>query len=271
MYEAYAGILKMLDDFRDDGVRAELSYRPDADYGELKEKYGVEKIAGEGSGLQRMSRLLCWLSSHIVHRGDYDNHVENRAVPLLDYAFDKGDECGINCNSLSIALTECLLAVGIKARAVYLMPMSPYDFDNHVVCEAWAEELSKWVMLDPTYNLVLFDDNGVPLGVVEIREALADMKRPVFSKGANYNGKDLDEGEILTYYAKDFFRFMVREVQPDGGRVITVAPVGYDAKKSGLENIDYRIRTRGGSEGLRAWRKKAESNTVIYKGLGFLK
>ena len=273
MLDVYAGLLKMMDDFQDDGSNVEIKYLLDDDYQELCSAYNLRDIAGDEDDFGKAVNLLKWISSNIHHYGDYDNHVKNTAMDLFEYSFGKGSEKGINCSSLSAALTECLLAIGIKARAVYIMPFSPYDVDNHVVCEAWVESLDKWVMFDPTYNLYALRNNE-PLNVLELRRLLADRKDVVFNNEANYNGNPIDKDEIMEYYAKDLFYLMVSDIQgsnPDSiSKYIRVAPIGYDAKKSRLANIDYRINKRGESEHLLNWRKDTEKAKIIYKGLAVL-
>lgn len=276
MFDVYSGILKMMDEFRDDGLDVRIQYLLDDDYSELTNTYHLNEIAGCGSDFQKALNLLSWISSHIYHYGNYDNHVKNTAMDLFDYAFDKGINCGINCRSLSLALTECLLAIGIKTRTVYILPFSPYDFDNHVVSESWIKELNKWVMLDPTYNLYVSDKEGIPLGVVELRQKLAEQEEVIFSEAANYNGNSIDKAEILSYYAKDLFRFSVSDIQGrdseniDNRRMISIVPVGYDVKKSTLANIDFRIKSWGDSPAMQNWRKNAEKAKIIYKGIDLL-
>jgi transglutaminase-like putative cysteine protease len=205
MFDIYSGIIKMTDDFRDDGMDIKIKYLLDADYKDLCKTYKLKEIAGTKTDFDKAINLLNWISSNIYHCGNYDNHIKNKAMELLDYAFVKGENCGINCCSLSIALTECLLAIGIKARTIYIMPFSPYDFDNHVVCEAWISDFNKWVMFDPTYNLYV-SFNDIPLNVYELRGSLANQEEVVFNNGANYNGTPINKDEITTYYAKDLFR-----------------------------------------------------------------
>lgn len=271
MYDLYAGILRMLDEFRDDGRKVELLYRMDTELDILKEKYQLLEIIGSGNDFSKIVALLQWEASHVFHKGNYDNHVKNTAMDLFNYAFDKGIDFGINCRSLSIALTECYLAVGIKARTVYLMPFSPNDGDNHVVCEAWSEELKKWIMVDPTYGVYLMDENRTPLNVLEIREKLAFQKELILSDGYHYNGSSIDQKEIITYYAKDFFYFQIYMVQGydtekiENNSMLHVVPNGYDVKKSKLANIDYRIKNWGDSEGIQNWRKNVEDDVIIYK------
>jgi len=263
-------MLKVMDEFYDDGTEIGIEYQLDEDYDGLLAAYDLQEIAGSGSNFSKAEKLMTWISDNIYHNGNYDNSAENTATALFAYALGKGKDFGINCRSLSIALTECLLAIGIKARVVYIMPFSPYDHDNHVVVEAWIDSLGKWVMLDPTYNL-FFSRNDEPLGVLELRKALANQEELAFSEGANYNGEPLDFKEKLEYFAKDLFWFIIESVQghkPDGRNII-FAPVGFCPKKAMVANTDFRIKEVGEQswlieqrENLKKW-EPVRKNTKI--------
>jgi len=276
MYDLYTGLLRMYDDFRDDGKVVDMVYRYDKELDILKETYELEKLTGAGSDFDKIVSLLHWEAKHIFHKGDYDNHVINRAMDLLEYSYNKSAEYGINCRSLSIVLTECYLSIGIKARTIYLMPLSPYDRDNHVVCEAWSNEYNKWIMVDPTYGLYLVDEKKTPLNVMEIRERLAFQKELNLNEGCHYNGNELDKNEILEYYAKDFFYFQIRKIHGynmdgiENNWMITIAPKGYDVKKKELANIDYRIKQWGDNESFQNWRRNVEEGSIIYKDITLL-
>lgn len=55
--EICGGALRMCDRFRDDGSGVGITYELDADYAELLAKYRLCETAGEGSSLDRMTRL----------------------------------------------------------------------------------------------------------------------------------------------------------------------------------------------------------------------
>lgn len=273
-YDAYAGILKMMDDFQDMNAHIEFNYNyDDAVSRKLKSKYHVDEIAGEGNTLSKAINLLTWISSHIYHDGDYDGHITNNALDLLEYSYDNGLEHGINCRSLSATLVGCYLAIGLKARVVYLMPISPYDRDNHVVCEVYIPENNRWNMFDPTYNGYIMNENDEIYSVIELRYALANRANLKFCDKFNYNGDyNIDFENIKAYYAKNLFYLKCREIQAynseqlDDNRIIIFAPKGYDVKKSVLANIEYRIKTSGYNERLRSSKNSIESNTLIYAG-----
>jgi transglutaminase-like putative cysteine protease len=228
--------------------------------------------------LSKAINLLDWLSSHTYHVGNYNGKINDNALDLLEYSYDKGLECGINCRALSIILSECCLAIGLKARAIYIMPFSPYDGDNHVVCEVFIPENDKWIMLDPTYNGYIMNEDEEIYNVLELRHALADRANIKFSDKLNYNGDyKVDLNEVKSYYAKDLFYLQCSEIHSynsqkmDGNRIITFAPVGYDVKKSRLTNIDYRIEKWGSNESMKACKDAVQKDNIIYAGVDILK
>ena len=275
MFDVYSGMLKMMDCFLDDETDVPIKYLIDEDYGELCEKYTLFDVAGNKDAFDKTVNLLEWISSNVFHYSNYTNHVENTAIKLLEYSFGKGVDKGINCRSLSFVLTECLLAVGVKARTIYIMPFSPYDFDNHVVCEAWIENLNKWVMVDPSYNLYAFHKDKY-LNILELRSLLANQADISFNDKANYNNNPIDKNELISYYAKDLFRFMVSDIQGSNSeileerRMINITPIGYDVRQFTFVNIDYRIRKSGENDKLKKWRKDAEIEKIIHKGTDIL-
>lgn len=278
-YDVYTGILKMMDDFQSMNFHVAFKYSYDESVSEkLKSKYNIDKISGTGNTLSKAINLLEWISNHIYHVGDYDNHITNNALELLNYSYDRGLEHGINCRSLSIALAECYLAVGIKARAVYLLPLSPYDHDSHVVCEVYIPENSKWIMVDPTYNGYVMDENNNILSVLGLRHALADRAQLKFCDKFNYNGDyNINFEDVKEYYAKNLFYLKCREIhnynseQLDDNHIIILAPKGYDVKKSMIANIEYRIEISGHGEWIKNKKNSIDKDVLIFAGEDELK
>ncbi len=144
------------------------------EYPALRTDYHLEATAGTGSELERALRLMDEYTPRLTHKSNYDNHVPMTAPDLLAYALDKPSQ-GINCRAKAQILNEMCLSLGIYARKVWIMPLSPYDNDCHVVNEVWDTILQKWVMLDITNNQYWLDENGIPLSVLEIRTLGAEQ------------------------------------------------------------------------------------------------
>lgn len=261
----------MMDSFQSSNKAVNFHYDYHESFYKLEEKYELSKIAGNNSTMNMAINLLDWLSNNVYHDGSSNVQVEHNALALLEYSFGKGKDFGINCCNLSITLAECCLALGLKARAIYIMPLSPYDGDNHVVCEVWISELNKWVMLDPTYNSYVMDINGSILNTYELRTVLANREEVVFSEKFNYNGNYAqDKDEIIAYYAKDLFYFFCMEIHTfnsdvlDSNRQLFFVPIGYDVKKANLANIDYRIENWGETDWLKEHKELTKNMEFIY-------
>jgi len=111
---------------------------------------------------------------------------------------------------------------------------------------------------------------------LELRKVLAEQKDVTFNDDAHYNGETINKDELLEYYAKDLFYFMLSNIQcssphsRNGHKFFHVAPIGYDPKKASLANIDYRIKEYGSNDNMLSWRKNAEEEKIICKGLDIL-
>ncbi len=180
IYIMEAGILRNNRNFAQ-GEELELVYDFDNEsYAELRQRYDIESIAGNGTEFERAVNLMDEFSSRLTHESWYDNHVPMNALALLDYSLDDSSH-GINCRSKAQILNEMCLSLGIYARKVWIMPYSAYDNDCHVVNEVWDDVLGKWVMLDITNNEYWIDKDGTPLSVIEIRRkgAMNEFCTPV--------------------------------------------------------------------------------------------
>jgi len=241
-------------------------------FAELKKQYPIESVAGSGGDMTKALNLLGWVSGNIYHKGDFNNAIERNSIALLDYAFGKGSEYGINCVCLSVVLTECLLSIGLKARTVFIMPCSPYDGDNHCVAQVYIPELSKWVMLDPTYNAVIKNSTGQYLSLLELRWHLANQEPVFFNDGAKYNDENWTEESTksnIEYFAKNLFYFQSNKVSSFGeetykSAAITLAPKGYDPKEAQIANIGYRIRLYGDNQWMQEWLESEKNNQLTY-------
>lgn len=204
IYIMEAGVLNGLSEFKA-GEAHSFSYDfTNKEYPVLKEKYGIEKIAGEGTELQRALRLMDEYAGRLQHKSNYDNHVAMNALDLLEYSLDKKAN-GINCRAKAQILNEMCLSLGIYARKVWIMPISTYDSDCHVVNEVWDSTLGKWVMLDITNNKYWVDKNGTPLSVLEIRKCGAEA---IFCTPVEPNDKVNDLEALKEKYIGNFIYIM---------------------------------------------------------------
>jgi hypothetical protein len=227
----YYDLLAEDNDFdRDDAVDIEFTYSfDDPGLAQLDEARDLSGIAGEGDTQTRALNLLHWLCVHTKHGNpNLPEDVEWHAQGLLDHFFDREGK-GPNCMMLSIILSECLLAVGIKAYALWCFP-KVYEGDNHVVVQVWLPEESRWIMLDPSWDVYVMNDTGDILDAPTLRQSLAD--------GATLHQNDeslMKEKSYLDYLAKDMYYFTRAEdvrygVIPDSALRIHLCPDGYEVE-----------------------------------------
>lgn len=257
-YDLYASILVMHDEFRptDAGVSLSVDFTG-ADLPVLRERFGLCAIAGEGGAFDRAMRVMDWLTTHVRHNGNCNPDGPRCALTALDFAFDQPEK-GVNCAWLATTLTECLLALAIPARTVYIMPFAPYDCDNHVVTEVWTGET--WCMLDPTCNCCALDENGAPLSVPALRAALAAQQEIRFSDGLRYNGQPYSHEQHRDYLAKDLCWMRMQEVSgQQDSRFVTLSPATFDPHRHQTLNVRYRLRVQGDQPWLRDWLAWLES------------
>jgi hypothetical protein len=185
---------------REDSVAVTFTYDyADPSLAQLREKYGLAAVAGEGDTQGRAIRLLHWLCARSRHSNEFSVDKQD-SLSLLDYVIGTGG--GLNCKYLSVLLSEICLCVGIKARILWLMPRDPKDRDCHAVVMACAPERRKWIFLDPTSNAYFSDAEGGVLSPMELREALAQGRELALNpeSKANYDW-------YRDYLAKDMFYF----------------------------------------------------------------
>jgi hypothetical protein len=250
-YDVFTGLLKMFDEFQENTRGIALSHDlSHENLQKLKAKYALDEKAGDGKDLSRAINLLKWVSENIHHSGMFMYEKPENAMNLLDDYYQRGKDYSINCRALSRILTECLLALGIRARTLFLMPALPYDVDCHVVTHAYIKELGRWIMLDPTFNSYVMDKNKNILNVFEIRELLKDQGYIFFNEGINHNGDEVESDFYKEYLAKNLFYLVTGETSRYGEKYtkagqrgneddVYFIPKNYDIRKASMLRWEY--------------------------------
>jgi hypothetical protein len=73
------------------------------------------------------------------------------------------------CGDLAIVLKEVLEVKGYKARTIQLVRQLGSSYDTHVVTEVFDENLKKYILLDPTFNL-MFKSSDKYINANEVRQ-----------------------------------------------------------------------------------------------------
>ena len=173
----------------------------------VRELFQLDSVAGQGSEISKILNILNFIHNTIRHDGNNYALCEFDAIDFYNYY--KATGRGINCRHLAIALNEMYLSMGIPSRYVTCMPKDPDDPDCHVINTVWSSELQKWIWVDPTFNAYVTDEDGVMLGIAEVRERLIDGRPLVLNKDANWNNesKQTKEHYLENYMAKNLYYF----------------------------------------------------------------
>lgn len=195
------------------------SYTPDKlDYSfsyELKNKeilkdfiaqYNLDDVTANKEDTELMISLLDWICLHCNHSSSgYPNNGDVTPSSLMAYYEETG---GLNCRSLSLLLAQLLRAYGIPARIITCIPSTPLFQDCHVIVEAYSSRLNKWVMLDPTYNLILQNEADIYINVLELRTAILNNTPLTANINAAYNEGSFYLNDYLKYMAKNTALFI---------------------------------------------------------------
>ncbi len=230
VYNMECGIIKNCEKFRITENTTIIYKFNEDNYSVLKEKYDIEKIAGDGTEFEKALNLMNTISQRLAHNGNFTEYnKEMNAVELLDYALDKPQN-GIFCRAKAQIFNEMFLALNIYSRKLWINPLSIYDSECHVVNEIWDNVYNKWIMLDTTNNLYWIDENGLPLSALEVREKFAeqDFVTPIMPDD---NTSDLNKlhdkyESFILYTAKNmvFFRYFMEYGEGEADVIYSLVP-----------------------------------------------
>ena len=172
----------------------------------LRKALNLDSIAGQGTEILKIINLMHWIHDLIPHDGNHDNPIVKNAMSMIREC--KAGDRGLNCRGLATVLNECYLALGIKSRFVTCMPKDSVFNDCHVINMVYSTELNKWIWMDPTNDAYVMDENGVLLGLEEVRERLINGKTLILNPDANWNNRATTTREyyLLEYMAKNLYR-----------------------------------------------------------------
>jgi hypothetical protein len=143
---------------------------------ELCEELSLDEIAGQGSGdLERLLRLTSRVRELAEHTEQHSSKQMSYGAPGDAFSILAGVRNGqtLQCHAYTLLLIQCLAALGYTARQSSCGYFTPRE---HVVVEVWSSEYSKWLMLDPDYDL-LYVRGGLPLSVYEVQQVALELER----------------------------------------------------------------------------------------------
>jgi len=149
-------------------------------------------------------RLLEFVSTTFIHDSNVTLPPYRKMEDII--AASRMDGGKTNSRGLSIILAELLRIHRIKARIITCKPFEEPFTDCHVVVDCIMPS-GKRIMLDPTYNLYLKDENDRYVSLKKLREGIISGSKFKPNPEASYNGGAFDINWYLAYMAKNSLRF----------------------------------------------------------------
>ena len=168
---------------------------------ELREKYKLDSIIGNGNDVSKLINLMNWLHNTVPHNGSDGNPKIKNADDMLSVC--SIENRGLNCRGLAIVYNEFCLSLGYKSRYVTCLPKDSLNIDNdcHVINMVFVKNLNKWLWIDPTFNAYVTSENDELLSIEEVRYNLINDIPMKINKDANWNNK---EDVNIDYYLKEY-------------------------------------------------------------------
>jgi hypothetical protein len=173
----------------------------------LREKYKLDSVAGNGTDVERVIRLLAWFHKQVPH-GDVRNLPVLNAENIIDTYRAKKYPQG--CYGLSIGMNEILLSMGYSSRTVICFSNKyPEPQGGHVINTVFIKSLNKWIYIDPQDNVYLKDEKGNFLSIAEVRERLVKRLPIVLNPTANYHDVPTKKEEYLDQFMGEHLYRMI--------------------------------------------------------------
>ena len=185
-----------------------FTYQPatESELQELRRKYHLDEVAGQGDDVSRIINLMRWVHKTIRHDGSSRNPQPANALHIFEVC--EKEKRGVNCRMLATVLNEVYLAMGFKSRHITCLPKWKDDPDCHVINVVYAPSLGKWIYMDPSFEAYFKNEEGELLSIAEVRQYIIQKKKIVLDKEANHNGEEATPQEwYLDYMSKNLFHF----------------------------------------------------------------
>ncbi len=196
---------------------------------------------------QTRNLYLGILNNYPEFAGEENAHLEyDFAAPEFEELRSAYDLESVAGNGTAFERAECCLALGIFARRVFIHTFSPFDFDSHVVCEIFDEQLGKWIMLDPTTDGYFVNADNVPLSMYEIRTNYLNSEFLTFVSAEDKDAdlrKAAEKNENTNlYFLKNCFRISFETYNGFGERKgsVDLIPEHYSVCRN--EELNHRFR-----------------------------
>jgi hypothetical protein len=196
----------------------------------IQKKYKFPIFMNKSEELKFVLELSNWLFQNYIPGGQKTDSQD------FEYLLDSYNvDTGFDCFQFSIIMSQILISQGIKNRILFLEPYNPNSVGNHVVVNIWSDEYKKWWMLDPTINTIYFNNNNIPLNVLEIKKQIINNEElRININGIESTKWGLTIADRVAYLCRNLFaigspiKTLKRSI---GHEILWLIPEGYDLER----------------------------------------
>lgn len=144
------------------------------------------------SDFELIKQLVSWLNAH-TRMGPGLSEPSDKVLKTMLY--EKGGVCS---DMVQIFNNFCVIN-NIQVRE-WGTTSTPFNKDNggHSFNEVFIKEWQKWVLIDPSWGLLFYDDNKVPLSVIELFQKVRTAQ--TVSYNSFIKDKHLEASQVFKNY-----------------------------------------------------------------------
>lgn len=211
---------------------------------DLRKSYKLDAVAGNGSEVDKVIRLLQWFHDQVPHDDNKPLDVLTAKNIIETY---KSTKYAQGCYPLSVAMNEIFLSMGIKSRSVICFSGKfPTPAGGHVINSVYIDSLKKWIYIDPQENAYIKDEKGIFLSIAELRERLIDGRPLILNANANYHHvPDKKEVYLYQFMAQHLYRMICpvnsawdSQTREDGRTLEYVELLPYGSQEPGIDGFE---------------------------------
>lgn len=176
----------------------------------LRQKYELDRVAGNGSEIERIINLMKWVNQLSRHASNPTYPQELNALRLIDLC--RSEDKKLNCMMYAIILNEVYLCMGYPSRVVHLLPHSNEHKESHWVNCVYSTEIEKWIMMDADMCAYLRDESDQILGIGEIRHRMVTDEKLMVNDEIGGLSKHLGKWSYPWYLSKNIFRCRCQQI-----------------------------------------------------------
>src|SRR5690606_14297881 len=144
------------------------------------------------SDLELIKQLVSWLYAH-TRMGPGLSEPSDKDLRTMLY--EKGGVCS---DMVQVFNNFCLINnIQVREWRTTSAPFNPQN-GGHSFNEVYITELQKWVLIDPSWGLLFYDENKVPLSVIELFQKVRTAQ--TVSYNSFIKDKHLETSQVFKNY-----------------------------------------------------------------------